>query len=701
MTGAAARHAMFAMTGQQVVWGVLWAGLVLLTVALLVLMRTRWGQSQPLRKCVVLSLLAHLLFGCYATTVEIVHSASRAFSEPLPVRITSILSDDEHQTDHESSDAAAMPWETFATATTAIPPPTTPDRLTTDQLSEPERHSSPDLLTSVPQPAAVPSALVESPAPTPLDISSAGQSQAAISTAQVIQPLEPRRADAPSVTPPEVAPLDKPLPEPQKRSISASGGDRPSALDELPTLPVPEVTASAADSANEPLAAALRAPSYPSLVDAPQATAPEPVQADVIDGIVPPPELPRASSARPSALVPGETFPNRPGESASLLDRPPQLGEGGPSNEPPPVPAVLQLRVAPDRARQAEQRGGTATSEAAVQAALEWLADNQSADGRWSASQFQAGRELRTLGQERPGAGAKADSGVTGLALLAFLGAGHTHLKGPHQQTVQRGLEFLRRAQRSDGNLGGNASAYELMYCHGMATIALSEAYALTQDPRLDLPVRRAVAYTLNAQHPSTGGWRYRPGDLGDTSQLGWQLMALKSAEMAGVPVPARARDGMLRYLRSVASGQRGGLASYRPGEMQSRTMTAEALVCRQFLGLPLDDPAADEAAAFLVEELPSAEHTNVYYWYYATLALFRLQGEPWRQWNEALQTALISQQRNEGDLAGSWDPDPVWGGYGGRVYSTALSALCLEVYYRYLPLHLEAASRDAHRLRR
>jgi hypothetical protein len=362
---------------------------------------------------------------------------------------------------------------------------------------------------------------------------------------------------------------------------------------------------------------------------------------------------------------------------------------------------VLKLRVAPDRERQAELRGGTASSEAAVTAALQWLAENQSADGRWIASQFGSGRELRTLGQERPGAGAKADSGVTGLALLAFLGAGHTHLHGQYQQTVQRGLAFLRRVQRPDGSLGGNANAYELMYCHGMATIALSEAYALTRDPQLDLPVRRAVAYTLNAQHPGTGGWRYRPGDLGDTSQLGWQLMALKSAEMAGIAVPVRVRDGMVRYLRSVASGEHGGLTSYRPGELPSRTMTAEALTCRQFLGLPPDEAAGAEAAAYLVEELPSAERPNVYYWYYATLALYRMQGDAWRQWNEALQPALVSQQRDDNDLAGSWDPDPVWGGYGGRVYSTALSALCLEVYYRYLPLHIEAASRDGRRISR
>ena len=73
---------------------------------------------------------------------------------------------------------------------------------------------------------------------------------------------------------------------------------------------------------------------------------------------------------------------------------------------------------------------------------------------------------------------------------------------------------------------------------------------------------------------------------------------------------------------------------------------------------------------------------------------MFQLQGDYWRQWNEALQTQLLASQRTAGALAGSWDPDAVWGGYGGRIYSTSLSALCLEVYYRYLPLYSQPPAR-------
>jgi hypothetical protein len=278
------------------------------------------------------------------------------------------------------------------------------------------------------------------------------------------------------------------------------------------------------------------------------------------------------------------------------------------------------------------------------------------------------------------------------LALLAFLGAGNTHQRGDYAANVQRGLEFLLGSQARDGNLAGEAETFAFMYSHGMATLAMSEAYAMTGDKRLEPAVAAAIHYTLSAQIRSTGGWRYRaiesPGERGDTSQLGWQLMSLKSAQLAGIDVPPSATTGAVQYIKTVSSGQYGGKASYRPGERATRPMTAEALVCRQFLGMARDNPASDEAGEYLLSDLPRPERINLYYWYYGTLGMYQLQGESWKRWNEALQTTLIGRQRTDGDLAGSWDPECIWGGYGGRIYSTALSTLCLEVYYRYLPLY-------------
>ena len=220
-----------------------------------------------------------------------------------------------------------------------------------------------------------------------------------------------------------------------------------------------------------------------------------------------------------------------------------------------------------------------------------------------------------------------AKTAVTGLALLALLGSGNTHLQGPYAENVRRGLNYLIGVQGADGNLGGHAESFAFMYSHGIASFALSEAYAMTHDRRLERPLRAAIRYTLSAQHPVTGGWRYQPQETGDTSQLGWQLMALKSADLAGITMPATARDGAARFLRSVASGASGGLATYRPYESPSRSMTAEALVCRQFLGASRDDRTASEAADYVMEELPDRRQVNLYYWYYGTLAMYQLQG--------------------------------------------------------------------------
>jgi hypothetical protein len=229
-----------------------------------------------------------------------------------------------------------------------------------------------------------------------------------------------------------------------------------------------------------------------------------------------------------------------------------------------------------------------------------------------------------------------------------------------------------------------------------MATIAVAECLAMTGDESLRPAVERGVAHTLAMQHPTTGGGRYAAGDRGDTSQCGWQVMVLATARNAGLggfdAAEARARV----FLQSVASGAAGGLAAYRLGERPSMAMTAEALYCRLVLGASPASPATAEALSMISSAPPTPATANAYAWYYATVASFHAGGPQWDRWNAQLQTTLVSMQRRDGGpLDGSWDPDPVWGGHGGRVYSTALSAMTLEVYYRHQPLH-ERGSRMA-----
>lgn len=324
--------------------------------------------------------------------------------------------------------------------------------------------------------------------------------------------------------------------------------------------------------------------------------------------------------------------------------------------------------------------GGDENTEAAVAAALRFLAQSQRPDGAWDPRASDAGKDFAPLGTSRPGAGSRAESAITGLALLTMMGAGHTHQQGEYADNVFRGLAYLIRTQKPDGSMAGNASVYASTYSHGMAALAMCEAAAMTGDASAGLSARRAVAFTQRMQHPTTGGWRYTAGDPGDLSQLGWQAMVLDAAHRADIPIDQRAVAGVQRFLRTVRVGARGGLACYRRGEAPSRTMTAEALATRLLIGDTVPHDEISEAQRYLLQQPPGVGKDNYYYWYYATLALHQLQDDAWDQWNDALKRRLLATQRSDG----GWSSNTLWGGYGGTVYTTSMAALCLETYYRH-----------------
>ncbi len=401
---------------------------------------------------------------------------------------------------------------------------------------------------------------------------------------------------------------------------------------------------------------------------------------------------------QPQQLPPQEGPLLAPASSAAALETP--VANPKTAIPRPPVSTPIYAdRFAENRPQLVAERGGNAQTERSVRSALAWLAGAQAESGKWNAARHGAGKEYGVLGHNRHGAGSHADTGISGLALLAFLGSGHTHRHGAYAEQVAAGIDFLRRQQTAEGALHGNAQLFARTYCHSMATFAICEAYALTEDSNLAAMAQAATSYSLQIQNRNTGGWRYRPGDAGDTSQLGWQLMALKSAQLAGIDLPSTTWTRIDRFLRHVQRGSEGGLAAYRPQGPASRTMTAEALYCRELLagnasGLT-QMAAVEEAVRSLVAIRPKipahgrmSDRMNLYYWYYATLALHRVQhysattSRAWELWNQALVETLLATQQADG----SWDNKTVWGGYGGRVYTTALAALCLEVYYRYSP---------------
>lgn len=408
------------------------------------------------------------------------------------------------------------------------------------------------------------------------------------------------------------------------------------------------------------------------------------------------PTTPNPANAGVMAARPGLTLGTPDATSAPDLVRPDSQTLAG--RKPRRSPTTYRLRKLEQRADVALKNGGTNASERAVEASLRFLASAQEPDGRWNPAAYGGGRNTidPNTQQDRHGAGRTADSGVTALAILCFLGAGYTHEEGEYAETVQRGLQYLIEHQDDDGFLGAGASHYEQMYCHGMAAYALAEAYGMQSDAQANRPLRdavaRASAFIIRRQN-NDGGWRYidKKDQDGDMSMFGWQLMALKSAEIAGLDISLECRRSMRQFLEARSLGRAGGLASYRLGasERPTNSMTAEALFCKQILlGLRRNEPAAIEAVNHLRTHPPRLTDYDEYYWYYGTLAMFQTGGTPWKEWNESLREMLIQEQRKTGDLAGSWDPRGKWSGLGGRLYSTTLSTLCLEVYYRFLPLN-------------
>ena len=343
-------------------------------------------------------------------------------------------------------------------------------------------------------------------------------------------------------------------------------------------------------------------------------------------------------------------------------------------------PNDFAARVGDAKQEALRRTGGDQNTETAVEAALRFLAQTQRDDGAWDPAASNAGRERAPLGMTRAGAGEKSETGLTGLSLLALLGAGQTHQTGDYAENVFKGLAYLIQKQKPDGSLAGDATIYAANYAHGMAALSINEAAVITRDPSAMVSASRAVSHSLRMQHPATGGWRYTRGDPGDLSQLGWQAMVIDAGFRAGVTKDKHTVAGITRFLRSVRAGASGGLASYRPHEAPSRTMTAEALATRLLIGEKVPDAEIREAEHYLLQKLPGVGQDDYYYWYYATLALHQLQDDAWTQWNEALKKRLLSTQRSDG----SWPADTVWGGYGGTVYTTSMATLCLEAYYRH-----------------
>lgn len=353
------------------------------------------------------------------------------------------------------------------------------------------------------------------------------------------------------------------------------------------------------------------------------------------------------------------------------------------------------------------KKAGSKSHTDAIDAGLQWLKNHQDEDGRWDCDQFMRHDDESSEGCTGAG-NAVHDIGVTGLALLAFLGDGSTMRSGPYKDTIKKGVLWLRSQQQESGLFGSNSSP-DYIYDHAIAAYAMCEAFGLSNSQLLRETAQKGLDY-LESQRNPRAVWRYRPQETdNDTSVTGWCIMAYVSGESFGLTINREALPACAAWLDQVsdASGQHGytkrGEASSRKRDDHSTrfppdkgaAMTAVGLFCRYFMSQSEKErPVMIAAADLLLSKLPvwdeQAGTIDHYYWYYGTYALFQMGGSHWKTWQSKLESAVVKTQHHDKakkNLYGSWDPACAWGDDGGRVYSTAILTLTLEAYYRYTRL--------------
>ncbi|MHC4501908.1 MAG: prenyltransferase/squalene oxidase repeat-containing protein, partial [Planctomycetota bacterium] len=354
-----------------------------------------------------------------------------------------------------------------------------------------------------------------------------------------------------------------------------------------------------------------------------------------------------------------------PRETGGLFVWPLGVGGGGAGR--------YGFRTGGGRSRAALRNGGSKTTERTVDAALKWLARNQHAGG-WRADDNRR---------------KKPDVAVTGLALLAFLGAGNTEKVSRYRSSVSRTVAHLTSRQDARGRIGTGGID------HVIAGLALLEAYGMARKPTTGRAAQRAVGYSISRLKETGGAWCAKPGERPDVVSTAWLVMQMRSAHLAGLELDY----GMLRrtvdFLDECTerNGPRAGQVSLRLGDAPTPLATAAGLLTRVWFGWPRESSLVTRGADYLGKHLPdfrAAKGLDLRYLHFGGLAMFQMGGEYWKTWNATTREELVKRQVSvpaDRSVHGSWPPARMGATGRGRAYSTAMGALCLEVYYRYYRL--------------
>ncbi|MBI1367715.1 MAG: prenyltransferase [Planctomycetes bacterium] len=307
--------------------------------------------------------------------------------------------------------------------------------------------------------------------------------------------------------------------------------------------------------------------------------------------------------------------------------------------------------------------------EASVDRAIAYLAQQQREDGTWP--------------QGINGRG--GNNGINAMCLLAMLGRGHAPNRGPYKMVVDRGVRFILSTQDTKGLYASPAPSHGPMYEHALATLAMIEAYGFIPRMEMRRSVQRAVDLIVRSQN-GEGGWRYQPNSTdADLSVTVMQVVALHAAMNARLNVPQETIDKALAYVKRCAMPE-GGFA-YQPGQGAKPAQTAAGALCMQLLGA-YDDPAVAKALKYLQDRDYNSNIDPYFYYmsYYAMQAHFQAGGQQWAIWHPRVSKFLLATQNENGSWPGYGEQN--LNGQEASCYSTAMGAMCMEVYMHYLPAY-------------
>lgn len=389
------------------------------------------------------------------------------------------------------------------------------------------------------------------------------------------------------------------------------------------------------------------------------------------------------------------------------------------ADQPAAVLGLYSIRTMPNREKLLPQLGGTPESEQAVAAGLAWLARHQAQDGHWGPDCLGSGAGSRCE-QKHPcgGPGDEYEGAYTGLAVLAFQAGGHYYCnKHQYSDNVAHGLDIMVSNQGLDGELVGSknnlaekpgeTSKYDqrYMYEHAIGTFALTEACATAKaagehpNEKYLAAAIKAVKFIESQQHDD-GGWRYTPDKKApsDCSVSGWAMLALKTAREAEIKVDEQTVKRMVAFFKNQADYLT-GRTHYQTPTYGTDALTGVGMMVDQFVLQQPQSQLVQMAAPYLADEAEAnwgAGHeggSDFYLWYNCTLAMFQAGGDPWNRWNGVIRDHVHKLQITGDECQrGSWEPNSRWGSYGGRIYTTALGVLTLEVYYRFAREQAEKA---------